>query len=93
VNGAAQIPDAFPMHNAHVENAADPASLEIIGNQFFDFLRAEAVQVEHAIDWQFDWALSERRQVVRCRIHGLRETYRVPGQRSSSGRTPGTLAL
>ena len=54
VNGAAQVADAFAVDDANLEDAPFETRCQVIRDQVFHFGRSEGVQVQHAIDWQFD---------------------------------------
>ena len=54
MNGGAELADAFAVDDAEFENAAFAAHFDVIEDERFDVLRAKGVQVEHAVDGQFD---------------------------------------
>ncbi len=54
VDGAAQVADAFAMNDANLKYAAILTGGEIIEDQIFHLARLEGVQIQHAVDRQFD---------------------------------------
>lgn len=54
VNGAPQITDPFSVNDPDLENAFLAASFQVVGNQIFDLLGTESMQVKHAIDRKLD---------------------------------------
>jgi alpha-L-arabinofuranosidase len=46
--------DPFAVDDPDTQNSSPPAFLEVIGDQLLDVARTEGVQVEHAVDRQFD---------------------------------------
>ena len=52
VNAAAQIANAFAMHDADLKNPARPALGKVRRDEFANILGPKRVQVEHAVDRQ-----------------------------------------
>ena len=52
MNTTLQIPDAFAVNHAHLQDAKRAALGEILGNEFTNVLGPERVQVEHAVNGQ-----------------------------------------
>lgn len=54
MNGFAQLSDAFAVNDAHPQNPARPAFVQIIRYERFHIARSKRVQVQHAINRQLD---------------------------------------
>ena len=54
VNRLSQLPNPFAMNNAHAQNATGLALAQIIQHKLFHLARLKRVQIEHAIDWQWN---------------------------------------
>jgi len=54
VHSAAQISDALAMDDAHLENSALPARVQVFEHQVFDLSGLERVQIQHAINGKLD---------------------------------------
>ena len=52
MNAALEVANTFAVDDAHLQNSARPAFVEIGGHKIANVLRAKCVQVEHAVDWQ-----------------------------------------
>src|SRR5206468_3739871 len=50
----AQLADPFAVNDPHLQNAERPAFGEVIGHDALDIRGTERVQVQHAVDGQFE---------------------------------------
>lgn len=53
-NQLAHRPDPFAVDDSHLKDAARPAFVQIVADEFCRVARVERVKVEHAVDRQFD---------------------------------------
>jgi hypothetical protein len=55
MNGAAQVTDALSVNNADAQDAEFEALSEVFGHEVLHIPGLERVQVQHAVDWEWDW--------------------------------------
>ena len=67
---ASQIPNPFPMNDPHAEYPALLTLREIIRDEVLNFIRAERVQVQHAVNRQLDWLVVAHREILTTEGHG-----------------------
>ena len=54
VHRAPQIADAFAVNDTHLQNAPFPTRDQIIRDEVLYLARIERVQIQHAVNWQFN---------------------------------------
>lgn len=63
VNAPPQIADAFTMNDADLEDAFGEAGGQVIRHEVFHLSGLECVQIQHAINWQFNRFVHDRNRV------------------------------
>jgi len=67
MNRATQIPDAFAMDNADLNNPVFAASRQVIDDQLLHLPGIERVQVQYPIDRKLNWFIHRQLNLLACR--------------------------
>jgi 3-dehydroquinate dehydratase len=71
VHGTPQGAGAFAVHDTHLQDAASPALLQVVGYQLVNVAGMEGVQVESAVDGHFDGVIVDFGIVCGGVVHPL----------------------
>jgi len=66
VHRAPQVADAFAVDDAHLEDAPLPPPGQLIRHEILHLARIERVQIQHAVNWQFNRFVIHESQLLFC---------------------------